>query len=785
MFNVQTSQATSSPATATSAPEASSGSKEKKRSRSGCIVCKVRKVKCDERPGACSNCQKLDIDCPGYSPLNSSEAPEETVSAIFARAGRKRRRMVGSCVDCRASKSKCSSDRPTCERCVKRGITCEYDETLRGLSRSQSPKSRRSKKKTPTSASDLGGEELPKYEGWASTVLERRVSRSESEDWKGGAGLNGIDWLFSPNLPKSSARLNLLIETYFNDVHPCRSLSFLHKPTFMRALQEGTIEKIYGTPLILAMCALAAHIVYWDEVLKGRSLAIPDTRSPSDQPPPSPIPGDQWAKKAQQIIVSNFDEISPERLMALNLDTGQEDTPKTQNPDAITECEARRRLMWSCYILDLLLCSGVRRLMLWDPANIKVQLPCQERNYTLQIPCETESLYPIHTGSPGIRSSDNLGIEAYYIRLFHIRGKVLEQIRNPNPYGPPWSTNSPFQNLTNELVDWENTLPDSLLFNSPNVYVRRECRQLGAFFGLHLVYHQVFCDLYRISLPGYPFPAAATFNGAPDGFVAQCQNTCNVHAARISEIFEMSFTHGWKALVEPMCSVIAFESSKHQIVYFTACSSPGPERRKLWDALACNLAVNIKALDDIKGYSRAAEECVLSIQGLLERLNMSSILGPVPGYSGKRGARPSEIVYGDIHNLHQFATFRLVREGFAKPGSSTNREPPTPPRPGEHTLSNVRAVDAPQVATTHSPNSHQILLPPLPPPMINHEQMGLDQLGQPPEQYQNIQVDYEAIWAEIDFRVASESGQMFAWDPYFMNGGSIGGASGSGDGGWT
>jgi len=161
-------------------------------------------------------------------------------------------------------------------------------------------------------------------------------------------------------------------------------------------------------------------------------------------------------------------------------------------------------------------------------------------------------------------------------------------------------------------------LPDSLIFNNSNVYVRRECRQLGAFFGLHLVYHQVFCDLYRISLPGYRFPAAATFSGAPDGFIEQCQSTCNVHAARISDIFEMSFTHGWKALVDPLCNVIAFESSKHQIVYFAACSSPGPQRRKLWDALACNLAVNIKALNNIKGYSRAAGECV-------------GFISPIPG----------------------------------------------------------------------------------------------------------------------------------------------------------
>jgi len=158
----------------------------------------------------------------------------------------------------------------------------------------------------------------------------------------------------------------------------------------------------------------------------------------------------------------------------------------------------------------------------------------------------------------------------------------------------------------------------------------------------------------------------------------------------------------------------------------------------------------------------------------------------LPISNGEYSIRSSEIVYGDIHNLHQFSTFRLVREGLAKPGSSSNREPPTPLRPGEHALSNVRAVDTLQVVTSNPPNSHQILPPPLPPPLASNGQMTLDSLARPSEQqYQDIQADYEAaIWAEINFRVASESGQMFAWDPYFMNGGGIDGAGGSGGGGW-
>ena len=38
-------------------------SSSKKRTRSGCLVCRRRKVKCDERPGVCLNCERLRVDC--------------------------------------------------------------------------------------------------------------------------------------------------------------------------------------------------------------------------------------------------------------------------------------------------------------------------------------------------------------------------------------------------------------------------------------------------------------------------------------------------------------------------------------------------------------------------------------------------------------------------------------------------------------------------------------------------------------------------------------------------
>jgi hypothetical protein len=92
--------------------------------------------------------------------------------------------------------------------------------------------------------------------------------------------------------------------------------------------------------------------------------------------------------------------------------------------------------------------------------------------------------------------------------------------------------------------------------------------------------------------------------------VFECQTICNRHASQISRILEASFVHGWKALVDPLCNIIMFESMKHQIVYLAACSTPGMERRRLWDNVAFNLSVNMKALNSVRGFSKAADECV-------------------------------------------------------------------------------------------------------------------------------------------------------------------------------
>lgn len=107
----------------------------------------------------------------------------------------------------------------------------------------------------------------------------------------------------------------------------------------------------------------------------------------------------------------------------------------TENGLPVTAKESRRRLMWSCYIMDALVGSGVDQLTLMDERDIKIQLPCNERNFTQNVPCITETLYPgswlkiLPEDSDTKTLLPNMGIMAYFIRHISIRKRVLRYLK--------------------------------------------------------------------------------------------------------------------------------------------------------------------------------------------------------------------------------------------------------------------------------------------------------------------------------------------------------------------
>lgn len=85
-------------------------------------------VKCDERPGGCHNCARLNLPCPNSPEYHGVlQAGEAEGQYLRTQAGLRRTRTYRSCRGCRTSKSRCSGERPVCSRCHGRKIVCCYD----------------------------------------------------------------------------------------------------------------------------------------------------------------------------------------------------------------------------------------------------------------------------------------------------------------------------------------------------------------------------------------------------------------------------------------------------------------------------------------------------------------------------------------------------------------------------------------------------------------------------------------------------------------------------------
>lgn len=68
---------------------------------------------------------------------------------------------------------------------------------------------------------------------------------------------NFIQRLTETQLP-SRGRCRILVKEYFDNIHPLRSFSFIHRPSFVQRLDEGLLVNGPGHILLHVVCALGA-----------------------------------------------------------------------------------------------------------------------------------------------------------------------------------------------------------------------------------------------------------------------------------------------------------------------------------------------------------------------------------------------------------------------------------------------------------------------------------------------------------------------------------------------
>lgn len=187
--------------------------------------------------------------------------------------------------------------------------------------------------------------------------------------------------------------------------------------------------------------------------------------------------GSQWARRAHQLVALRLDRASVEVAMAVVLlhehdlrvgnyasafmltglavrmaqalqinveEAGEEESPPTvdglpcaglpQGLSAVSR-EARRRLMWSIYIMDSWVGSGVDELTFVDEADLNIQLPCSDRAFESQEYSTVEMTHPgtqLSYMSPHDHMKvlvESLDLHGYFIRLVSLRRKVLRYKR--------------------------------------------------------------------------------------------------------------------------------------------------------------------------------------------------------------------------------------------------------------------------------------------------------------------------------------------------------------------
>jgi Fungal specific transcription factor domain/Fungal Zn(2)-Cys(6) binuclear cluster domain len=684
----------------------------KRRSKSGCLTCRARKIKCDTSFGVCGNCSRLHEVCRrGNGPARTVELTTETLSTL-TKAGTARRRTIRSCLECRTQKRKCSGNQPACNRCVYKNQLCTYDNidarsssSVEGIS---SPLDDPSPSTSPVGIQqeqptrpNLTASNEPANNGTkvpvtltadnVTQIRNKSPRRTQSCPSSKVASTHAIrvpiSSLIEIQLP-DKILVRTLVDKFFSEIYPCRMFGFLHKPTFILRLDEGFESTVEEMTLLLTICALA-------------------TKTNHAEAPELWEMGNQWANHAHQLLTTSMSSISISNLMSVILLHEHEsragklsvcflltglaarmsqalqinleydfDVLCSDSTMNSTEKESRRRLMWACYLLDSVTSAGVKQLQLIDESDIKIQLPCSEDNFLFERPSITETMTPgetlkfVNIFDQPISPTSNMDYRAYTIRIMYIRNRVLKYVKSFMEDEDPWLPTSEFSRILSDLMAWKLSCPSDLALTPSVIFIRKEQGLLSPLFHIHFLYHLCYCDIYRIVMPGLSYPKTSSIEAiqiaAPVNFLIEKQDACYQHACHISDIFQMALYHAQEEVGDPSLSIAAHEATRIQIVYITKIAADRVTDEKV-NATVKLIEYNVMYLEALT----RRVPCIAKVLGAVEKLIQKSPLS-IPNIWTSLASRESspEPPVGTApqispdYKLHPLSNFSAMRESI-------------------------------------------------------------------------------------------------------------------------
>jgi hypothetical protein len=214
-------------------------------------------------------------------------------------------------------------------------------------------------------------------------------------------------------------------------------------------------------------------------------------------------------------------------------------------PEAIRE--SRRRIFWTCYMLDRFLACGSKRPCLISDECISLRLPIASQTAEMV----SEGMY--FSGASNLQymlgGMQSLGASGILIEIVRILGMTNRYLATDGPKKDshfPWHSLSNLSKIRQELEVWASDTQETfssldILFGHPDSTILILSK---------LIYHLIHCLIYRPFIPVDLYELSATTQH--QSWRIEATNLCFFHANAITELIEFWKTRAkaeWPAFV--------------------------------------------------------------------------------------------------------------------------------------------------------------------------------------------------------------------------------------------
>ncbi|KAK9717184.1 hypothetical protein K7432_006390 [Basidiobolus ranarum] len=543
-----------------------------------CIICRRKKVKCDSKRPTCSNCLRLGNDCV-YVPTAKKRNPQKQyIESLERKIELLEQRLKHAPLNL----TKHSQD--TLE-------LPDYSELLNPNYNSTSTDS--SPKPSPQEES-IQDTPIKLYFGNTSGILDIKDFPPQIINTSPSSESTTVFESSTDELSLSPKESKYLIDAYFERAN--NTIAVVHRPTFLKALKNNRVSKI----LLYSMYALSSSIIHTDDSEKQSSQFSASTC-------------DMYASKVKELLpVTNQLDISTIQALiiitcfefgrspsswifpalairiaqALGINRIDENSGnEVISPEQWIERETRRRIWWTCYMMDRYGASLTGRPLMIDERDCHILLPVSIEAWESGIPSPSqmlqiedvdaglsESLFP---STSTLYLDASCSISAVYIVLITILGKITRYINQPKAKRQEFSYQvcPKFVKLDNELQAWATSLPAQYQYIAPKNFKKKRYRDYLTIRSLHTIYHTCVIILHRINLRNPNVEDVVPVSNLWTPSLRRCFAAANAISRIVSDvtltdfgyfdgfipfcIFTASTVHLWSVLSMPWEQVIA------------------------------------------------------------------------------------------------------------------------------------------------------------------------------------------------------------------------------------